>query len=81
MTALAFAVESPLRYLIVQAFDDSFPDSAALDGSVTWILIQSLFTIPALVLGGFVAAWLAPCCKFAHAIAMAVVQELLLSLR
>ena len=49
-----------------------------LDQSAAWKLSQALYTIPALIFGGYVAAWLAPCCKFGHAIAMAILQELLI---
>ena len=78
MTAVAFAVEFPLRPLALRLFPRRFPDRAALDASVGWMLSQSLYTIPAAVLGGYVAAWLAPSRPVAHAVTMAVVQELLI---
>jgi hypothetical protein len=78
MTAVAFAVELPLRWLTLRLFPQRFPDRATLDASVGWMLSQSLYTIPAAMLGGYVAAWLAPSRGLAHAIAMAVVQELLI---
>ena len=78
MAAVAFAIEIPLRLLALQLFPESFPDKAALDTSVLWIASQAIYTIPALMLGGFVTAWLAPRRGFAHAVAMAVVQELLI---
>jgi hypothetical protein len=41
------------------------------------MLSQSLYTVPALMLGGYLAAWLAPRRGLAHAVAMAIVQDLL----
>jgi hypothetical protein len=78
MSAVAFAIEIPLRALTLRLFSQSFPDSAALDSNVGWMLSQSLYTVPALMLGGYVAAWLAPRRGLAHAVAMAIVQELLI---
>jgi hypothetical protein len=78
MAAVAFAIEIPLRLLALQLFPQMFPDRAALDTSVLWIASQVLYTIPALMLGGFVTAWLAPRRGLAHAVAMAIVQELLI---
>jgi hypothetical protein len=79
MTLVAFAFEVPLRALTLRVFSEKFPDPAALDGSVGWMLSQTLYTVPALILGGFVAAWLAPRRGLGHAVAMAVVQELLIA--
>ena len=39
---------------------------------------QSLYTVPAAILGGYVAAWVATRREVAHAVAMAMVQELLI---
>ena len=78
MTAVAFAVELPLRRLALRSFPQRFPDRATLDASVGWMLSQALYTIPAAVLGGYVAARLAPSRGPAHAVAMAVLQELLI---
>lgn len=78
MTLIAFAVEIPARALTLKMFADSFPDPAALDSNIFWMLSQAVYTVPALVLGGYVAAWLAPRHGLAHAVAMAVVQELLI---
>ena len=78
MTAVAFAIEIPLRWLTLRWFPHRFPDRATLDASVGWMLSQSLYTIPAAVLGGYVAARLAPSRGLAHAVAMAIVQELLI---
>jgi hypothetical protein len=78
MSLVAFAIEIPLRALTVRAFPQTFPDQSALDTNVVWMLSQSLYTVPALMLGGYVTAWLAPRRALAHAIAMAVVQELLI---
>ena len=77
MTAVAFAFEIPLKWLMLRFFAPSFPDEATLDNHVGWMLSQSLYTLPALMLGGYVAAWLAPRRPLAHAVAMAIVQELL----
>jgi hypothetical protein len=78
MAAVAFAVEIPLRLLTFRLLSDTFPDQATLDSNVGWMLSQSLYTVPALILGGYVAAWLAPRRGLAHAVAMAIVQELLI---
>jgi hypothetical protein len=78
MTALAFAIELPLRSLALRFLSETFPDEASLHSSVIWILSQAVYTVPALILGGYVAAWLAPRRGLAHAIAMAIVQELLI---
>jgi hypothetical protein len=78
MTAIAFAVELPLRVLVLRLYSDSFPDPAALDSHSLWMLSQFVYTAPALILGGYVAAWLAPHRPLAHAIAMAVLQEFLI---
>lgn len=78
MTAVAFAIEIPLRLLTLRLFSQTFPDQAALDSNVGWMLSQSLYTVPAAMLGGYVAAWLAPRRGLAHAVAMAIVQELLI---
>jgi hypothetical protein len=77
MTLVAFAIEIPARALTLNAFPQTFPDQTALDSSIVWMLSQSLYTVPALILGGYVAAWLAPRHGLAHAVSMAVVQELL----
>ena len=78
MAVIAFAIEIPLRLLMLRFFPQSFPDRQSLDTSALWIASQALYTLPALVLGGYVAAWLAPRRAFAHAVAMAIVQELLI---
>lgn len=78
MTALAFAIEIPIRSLTLGWFSETFADSSALDSHVGWMLSQSLYTVPALMLGGFVAAWLAPHRGLAHSVAMAIVQEILI---
>ena len=78
LTAVAFAIEIPLRLLTLRLFASTFPDQAALDSNVGWMLSQSLYTVPAAILGGYVAAWLAPKQGLAHAVAMAIVQDLLI---
>jgi hypothetical protein len=78
MTAVAFAIEIPLRWLTLRLFSQTFPDQATLDTNVGWMLSQSLYTVPAAMLGGYVAAWLAPRRGLAHAVAMAIVQNLLI---
>ncbi len=78
MTAVAFTIEIPLRLLTLQLFSQTFPDQATLDSNVGWMLSQSLYTVPAMILGGYVAAWLAPRRGLAHAVAMAIVQDLLI---
>jgi hypothetical protein len=78
MTAVAFAIEVPLRLLTLRLFSQTFPDRATLDSNIGWILSQSLYTVPAAILGGYVAAWLAPRRGLTHAVAMAIVQELLI---
>jgi hypothetical protein len=78
MTVVAFAIEIPLRALTLRALPETFPDQTALDSNIVWMLSQSLYTVPALMFGGYVAAWLAPRRALAHAFAMAVVQELLI---
>jgi hypothetical protein len=79
MTCVAFGIEIPLQALALRMFTQTFPDQAALDSNIAWMLSQSLYTVPALILGGYVAAWLAPRRGLAHAIAMALVQELLIA--
>jgi hypothetical protein len=66
-TAVAFAIEILLKALLS-------PNTS----SVAWMLGESLYTVPALMFGGYVAAWLAPGRPLAHSIAMAVIQELLM---
>lgn len=78
MSAVAFAIEIPLRWLTLRLLPETFPDQAALDTNVGWMLSQSLYTVPAAMLGGYVAAWLAPRRGLAHAVAMAIVQDLLI---
>ena len=53
--AVAFAFEIPLRLLTLRLFSETFPDQATLDANVGWMLSQSLHTVPALILGGYVA--------------------------
>lgn len=77
MTTVAFAVEIPLGWLTLRLFPQTFPDQATLDSNAGWMLSQSFYTVPALMLGGYIAAWLAPRRGLAHAIAMAIVQDLL----
>lgn len=77
-TAVAFVIEIPLGLLMLQLFPRAFPDHAALDSNVGWMLGQWLYTVPAAMLGGYVAAWLAPGRGLAHVLAMAIVQELLI---
>lgn len=78
MTAVSFAIEIPLRLLTLWLFSETFPDQASLDSNVGWMLSQLLYTVPALMLGGYVAARLAPRRGLAHAVAMAIVQDLLI---
>jgi hypothetical protein len=78
LTAVAFAIEIPLRVLALQLFPRAFPDQAALESNLGWMLGQWLYTAPAAMLGGYVAAWLAPVRGLAHSLAMAIVQELLI---
>jgi hypothetical protein len=78
MTAVAFAIEIPLRLLTLRFSSETFPDPATLDSNIGWMVSQSLYTIPAAMFGGYVAAWLAARRGFGHAIAMAIVQELLI---
>ena len=78
MSVVAFAIEIPVRSLTLRMLPQTFPDQNALDSNVGWMLSQSLYTVPALMLGGYVAAWLAPRRGLAHAVAMAVVQALLI---
>lgn len=47
MTAVAFAIEIPLRLLSLRLFSQAFPDQAAIDSNVGWMLSQSLYTVPA----------------------------------
>ena len=75
MTLLAFALEIPVRAGAVRVWGIS---KEALDVNIWWMLSQTLYTIPALVLGGYVAAALAPQRPIAHVVAMAVLQELLI---
>ena len=77
-TAVAFAIEIPLRSLTLQLFSERFPDGATLDSNVGWMLGGSLYMVPAAILGGYIAAWLAPHRGLAHAVAMALVQEVLI---
>jgi hypothetical protein len=78
MSAVSFAIEIPLRVLTLRLFSSSFPDRASLDTSLGWMVSQSLYTVPAAILGGYVAAWVASRREVAHAVAMAIVQELLI---
>lgn len=78
VTAMAFAIEIPLQLLTLRLFSQAFPDQAALDTNVGWMMSQWLYSIPAATLGGYVAAWLAPRRGLAHAVAMAIVQDLLI---
>lgn len=77
LIVVAFAIEIPLHSLTLRLFPQTFPNAASLDSSVGWMLSQMLYTVPALILGGYIAAWLAPRGPLAHAVAMAIVQELL----
>jgi hypothetical protein len=78
LTAIAFAIEIPLRLLALQLFPRAFPDQATLQSHVGWMLSQWLYTAPAAMFGGYVADWLAPVRGLAHSLAMALVQELLI---
>src|SRR5688500_14819913 len=76
MTALAFAIEIPLRSLALRFLN--FPSREALETSIGWMFSQTFYTLPALALGGYIAAWLAPRRPFAHAVALAILQEILI---
>ena len=78
LTAVAFAIEIPLRSLTLRLFPQTFPDQASLDSNVGWMLVGFLYMVPVAIFGGYVAAWLAPQRGLAHAVAMAIVQELLM---
>lgn len=73
MTAMAFAIEIPIRSLALRFY----PDAAALDSSISWMISQWIYMFPALMLGGYIAAKLAPSRPFLHSIVMACVQVLL----
>ena len=77
LVVVSFGVELPLKWFILRTFPAAFPEAAVLDTNLWWMLSQWLYSTPALILGGYTAAWLAPRRGFAHAVAMAVVQELL----
>lgn len=79
MTLIAFAIELPLQWLVPKIYPQGFPDQSALQTSTVWMLSQALYGVPATIFGGYVAAWLAPYSKFGHAMAMAIVQELLIA--
>jgi hypothetical protein len=78
MMLVAFAIEIPAKALTLMALPSVFPDQAVLESSIGWMLSQSLYMLPALVLGGYIAARLAPRYGMAHAVAMAAIQELLI---
>ena len=78
LTIVAFAIEIPLQNLMLRLFAKTFPDQATLDSNVIWMLSGYLYMVPTAMLGGYIAAWLAPHRGLAHAVATAVVQELLI---
>jgi hypothetical protein len=78
LALVAFAIELPLWWLVLRLFSETFPNQEALNSNLGWMLSQFLYTVPGAIVGGYVTAWLAPRHGLAHAIAMAIVEDLLI---
>lgn len=78
ITIVAFALETPLWWLVKRLFSARFPDPATLHSHPLWMLSQFLYTVPGAIAGGYVTARLAPGHGLAHAVATAIVEDLLI---
>ncbi|MFZ0463839.1 MAG: hypothetical protein WBE20_02865 [Candidatus Acidiferrales bacterium] len=77
MTAASFAIEFVVDAILLRAFPGSFADEAALMHSTGVMIFTMAYTLACMVLGGYLAATFAGRVFVAHAIALAVVQEIL----
>ena len=75
---ISLAFETWLTDAMLWFFPDHFPQRSVLDNGATWNTVRPLYTFPALVLGGYLAATIAPHRKLAHVAALAILQELLI---
>ena len=77
MTAASFAIEFVVDAILRRAFPGSFANEAALMQSTGVMIFTMAYTLACMVLGGYLAATFARRAFVAHAIALAVVQEIL----
>ena len=77
MTAASFAIEFVVDTILLRAFPASFANEAALEHSTGVMIFTMAYTLVCMALGGYLAATFARRAFVAHAVALAVVQEIL----
>lgn len=77
MTIAAFAIEFALDAILMRVSPASFPNESALAHNNSVMLFTFAYTLACMVLGGYLTALIARRALVAHAIALAVVQEVL----
>jgi len=74
LTVASFAIEALTDPLLMHLFPRTLPDAAALSHSLPANLVMFAYTFAAIVLGGYVTAWIATSAKVHHAVVMGVIE-------
>ncbi len=77
MTAATFAIEFAVDAILLRTFPAAFPSKASLSASKAVLLLMIAYTLACMSLGGYVTALVAHRWEVRHAIALAVLQEIL----
>jgi hypothetical protein len=76
LTVASFAIEALADPLLMHLFPRALPDAGALSHSVPASLAMFTYTFGSIVLGGYVAAWIAARAEVRHAVVMGVIEAL-----
>ena len=74
LTLVSFAIEAAADRLLMRLFPRALPDAAALAESVPVRLFMLLYTSFAVVVAGYVTAWIAGRAQLAHAAIMGGIE-------
>jgi hypothetical protein len=77
LTAASFAIEAAADPILMRLFPHALPNRAAISSNVPASILLFAYTSACVVLGGYVAAWIAQRSPVWHATAMGLVQEAL----
>jgi hypothetical protein len=74
LTVVSFAIEAAADPLLTRMFPGTFPDAAALAGSIPARLFMVAYTTFAIAAAGYVTAWIARRSQIKHAAIMGAIQ-------
>jgi len=77
LTASSFAIEAVVDPILLHAFPQALPNRAAISSNLPASIVLFVYTSACVVLGGYVAAWIARRSPVWHAAAMGLLQEAL----